>query len=451
MAFRFLKLPRVSLAGRLLVGTTLAVLAVAVSTLFLLSLFAERRLGFEEKWLVFLFSLLLGFGVAVGLALVLTRKLRCGLSAINQGLLNLMDNDFSVTLGLSNLDELDSIIHHYNHLVNSLRQERQNIYQRELLLDTIIENSSMSVVITDQNQRVIYANREAENLLHNGKSINSLTLPALLSWTPTLRNAIEREQSGIFRLDEQAGGLHHLSCGRFMLNTQHHTLILIKEMTREMNRQEAATWKKVIRVISHELNNSLAPISSLAHSGQLMLNKGQHRDLPEVFATLAERAEHLKNFVGRYAEIAKLPSPHKTTVDWSKFYQSLTQSYPFRLEGTLPVADGHFDAGQLHQVMLNLLKNAAESGSLAEDVSLCLRQNDQASIISVADRGTGMTSDVMHNALLPFYSTKPTGSGVGLPLCREIVEAHEGQLSLSNRRRGGLRVTIILPLPQATN
>lgn len=439
MTFKFPRSTSPSLDARLLLAMLLAVVIASASACFLV-------LVLKQAWLAFVLSLLAGACVAFILTTIVSRNLKRGLNAIEQGLVNLRDNDFSMTLASNSLKELNSILDNYNALVGSLRKERQSIFQRELLLDTVIENSSMCVLITDHTGRVIYSNRVAEHLLHEGKAVTGLPIRRLLGESPLLLNAIEAEQSGIFRLSDQSEALHHLSCGRFVLNAQDHTLILIKEMTREMNRQEAATWKKVIRVISHELNNSLAPISSLAHSGNLMLEQGQYAELPDVFDTLAERAEHIKNFVGNYADIAKLPRPNKTAVDWPKFYQSLTRGLPFSLREELPKEAGYFDAGQIHQVLLNLLKNASESGSPPEQISLCIRQNKKTVSIEISDRGTGMSLEVLQNALLPFYSTKPGGSGLGLPLCREIVEAHDGYMTLSNRKRGGLRINITLPM-----
>lgn len=439
MIFKRSESLRLSLEARLLLTMALAVLVASAAAWALL-------LVLQQIWLAFILSLLLGLSVSFVLTVAISRQLRRGLSAVDQGLMNLQDSDFSMSLAPSNVRELNSVLHNYNTLVDSLRTERQSIFQRELLLDTVIENSSMCVLITDQNRRIIYSNRVAEHLLNQGKAITGLPIRELLGQSPPLLNAIEAEQSGIFRLNDQSEALYHLSCGRFVLNAKHHTLILIKEMTREMNHQEAATWKKVIRVISHELNNSLAPISSLAHSGKLMLKQQQYAELPDVFDTLAERSEHLKNFVGNYADIAKLPRPNKTTVEWPKFYQSLTRGHPFHLIEELPKEAACFDAGQIHQVLLNLLKNASESGSPPEQISLRIRQNSHTSSIEIADRGNGMSLEVLQNALLPFYSTKPGGSGLGLPLCREIIEAHGGQMALSNRRQGGLRVSITLPL-----
>jgi signal transduction histidine kinase len=120
---------------------------------------------------------------------------------------------------------------------------------------------------------------------------------------------------------------------------------------------------------------------------------------------------------------------------------------PFQLQGALPLRPGNFDASQLQQVLINLLKNAAESGSRPDDISVCVHDHVETFVIEVADRGTGLAADVLRDALLPFYSTKATGTGLGLTLCREIVEAHGGRLSLANRPDGspGAIVTLWLP------
>lgn len=428
---------------RLLMITSIAVTAAVLCSALVMT-------NTSYSWLAWPVGLVTGLGGGGLMLLVLTRNLRLSLGALDQGLRNLLDNDFSVTLVGSRIREINDLILHYNGLTESLRRERQSIYQRELLLDTIIENSTMCVLITDQRRRVIFANQEAESLLNEGDSLKGHELSSILAKeNPELCEAIERQQSGIFPLHPASQTLHHLFTGQFVLNAQRHTLVLMKEITREINRQEAASWKRVIRIISHELNNSLAPISSLAHSGQLMLSKGQWQQLPEVLAIIGERTEHLKHFVSRYAEIAKLPAPRKASVDWSLFWQGLNLGYPFVLMGELPGQPGYFDAGQVQQLLLNLLKNAAESGSPADAITLSIEQTPAASIIAVADRGTGMAPEVLKNALLPFYSTKAGGSGVGLPLCREIVDAHEGRLILSNRRNGGLRVKVILPMATA--
>ena len=119
---------------------------------------------------------------------------------------------------------------------------------------------------------------------------------------------------------------------------------------------------------------------------------------------------------------------------------------PFRLEGQPPGEPGHFDPAQMQQVLLNLLKNAYEAGSPPEEVTVSvLRTADGSTAVRVLDRGRGMDDDVMKRALLPFYSSKPAGTGLGLPLCQEIVEGHGGRLRVQARPGGGLAVTCVLP------
>jgi signal transduction histidine kinase len=124
----------------------------------------------------------------------------------------------------------------------------------------------------------------------------------------------------------------------------------------------------------------------------------------------------------------------------------LEGAVPFRLEGALPQRPANLDASQFEQVMINLLKNAAESGSAPDEITVAVRDRSEGFVIEVADRGTGLTDDVLRDALLPFYSTKATGTGLGLTLCREIVEAHGGRMSLANRPGApGAVVTLWLP------
>jgi signal transduction histidine kinase len=204
-------------------------------------------------------------------------------------------------------------------------------------------------------------------------------------------------------------------------------------------------WKKVIRVISHELNNSLAPIASLAHSGSELLRRGRHERLDEIFGTVEERARHLEDFLGGYAQLAKLPQPRLQAVDWSVFLAGLRRHVQFTVQLPQEGFTSHIDTAQVEQALLNLLKNAHESGSPAGDVALRLMRLPQGYRIEVLDRGPGMSEVVLQNALVPFYSTKRQGTGLGLALAREIVEAHGGRIALANRGGGGLGVTLQFP------
>jgi nitrogen fixation/metabolism regulation signal transduction histidine kinase len=261
-----------------------------------------------------------------------------------------------------------------------------------------------------------------------------------------LRAALGGGGDTLFTMDVAGEAeVYHLSQRRFLLNARAHQLLLLKQLTRELAAQELAVWKKVIRVIAHELNNSLAPITSLAHSGRLLAQAPDPAQLERVFATIAERAAHLATFIEGYGRFAKLPRPRPQQVPWPQLLARLEGTLEHRIVGPLPARPAELDAGQIEQVLINLLKNAAESGSAAEAITLAIYDESGGFRLEVGDRGCGLTEATLRDALLPFYSTKATGTGLGLTLCREIVAAHGGRLSLANRPGGGALVTVWLP------
>jgi signal transduction histidine kinase len=258
---------------------------------------------------------------------------------------------------------------------------------------------------------------------------------------------VDGHEDALFTVDmDGSEETFHLSQRAFRLQGRPHRLQLFRRMTRELSRQEVAAWKRVIRVVSHELNNSLAPISSLAHSGAELARRGNLERLPGVFATIGERARHLHGFIDGYARFAKLPAPRQVAVAWPAFLDGLALHCRFRLQGQPPEQPGWFDPAQIEQVLINLIKNAHEAEGEADEVTLAISAFGHELRIEVADRGPGMSQNVLAQALLPFYSTKRSGTGLGLALAREIVEAHGGRIALANRAEGGLRVTLLLPL-----
>jgi nitrogen fixation/metabolism regulation signal transduction histidine kinase len=370
------------------------------------------------------------------------------LRALEGAVASYRDGDFSFSIAADRRDELGDLIRMHNTLGQTLREQRQNLAQRELLLDTVVQNTPVALVLSDASNRVVYANIAARHLFNDGKSLQGLDFAELLQSTPeTLRRAALSGEDALLTVEmDGSEETFHLSQRNFRLQGRPHRLQLFRRMTRELSRQEVATWKRVIRVISHELNNSLAPISSLSHSGAELARRGDTERLPGVFATIGERARHLHGFIAGYASFAKLPAPQATRIEWPQFLQGLALHCQFRLVGKMPEQPGWFDAAQIEQVLINLVKNAHESGSAGEEVTLSLAVIGHELRIEVADHGPGMTEIVLAQALLPFYSTKRSGTGLGLALAREIAEAHGGRIALSNRDEGGLRVTLLLPL-----
>jgi two-component system nitrogen regulation sensor histidine kinase NtrY len=430
---------RWSLAGRMAaaLGCTAALAAAATAL--------------ATRWLAPLAAALVGVAVALPIAVWLARQLPRRwvrvLQALHDGIESLRDRDFSVSVGAVDDAELIPLVGAYNSLGDLLRRERLDLYQRELLLDTVIQSTPLAMLLAEEGGRIVYSNVAARQLLRAGRKLEGLTFAAVLAAAPpALAAALGSGGDTLFTMN--VGGdpeVYHLSQRVFVLNARPHRLVLLKQLTRELAAQEVAVWKKVIRVIAHELNNSLAPITSLAHSGRLLAGEPPEPRLARVFDTIGERATHLATFIDGYARFAKLPRPRPEPVAWAPFLARLEGTMAFRLEGALPAEPGSFDARQLEQVMINLLKNAAESGSEPRGITVTVQRAAPGFRIEVADRGSGLTEETLRDALLPFFSTKPTGTGLGLTLCREIVEAHGGRLSLANRAGGGALVTVWLP------
>jgi two-component system nitrogen regulation sensor histidine kinase NtrY len=392
-------------------------------------------------------SLLVLLPLALWLGAQVMAPIRRLLRALEGAVASYRDGEFSFSISADRRDELGALIRMHNTLGQTLREQRQHLVQRELLLDTVVQHTPVSLVLANSQGRIAYANIAARHLFNEGRSLNGLDFGELLANVPeALRRAVESGEDALLSVPmEGAEETFHLSQRLFRLQGRPHKLYSLRRMTRELSRQEVATWKRVIRVISHELNNSLAPISSLAHSGAELARRGDLARLPGVFATIGERARHLHGFIAGYASFAKLPTPQPQAIDWQAFLDSLALHCRFQLVGPVPAEPGWFDKAQIEQVLINLIKNAHEAGGVEDGVTLSLAQLGHDWRIEVADRGPGMSETVLAQALLPFYSTKRAGTGLGLALAREITEAHGGRITLANREDGGLRVSLLLP------
>jgi len=371
------------------------------------------------------------------------------LAAVDNGISAFKDNDFSLTVHNENHLEIDNLINIYNELATVLRNERMDIFQRELLLDTVIQSTPVALVLTNSRNNIVYSNIAAREFFNQTRKLEGAKFETLFSeLPPTLEKATQEKTSGLVTDSKQEQiTTYNLDCRQFMLHGREHSLYLYKNMTSEISRKETDMWKQVIRLISHELNNSLAPISSLTRSAQKIINQPEHiHMLNEVLETIGKRTKHLHNFISDYAKFARFPKPVIKAVELNAFFQDIERLVNVKCQFEVNFKTANFDAGQIEQVLINLVKNAIESGSNIEDVKLQLTQHANLLTFAVYDRGSGLSDAQMQQVLLPFFTTKANGTGVGLALCNEIVNSHQGKLRLANREHGGLCVSFSLNL-----
>jgi two-component system nitrogen regulation sensor histidine kinase NtrY len=358
------------------------------------------------------------------------------------------EGDFSVSLVSDRDDELGRLITAHNEFAQALREQRRDLVERELLLDTVVQNTPVALVLMEGgSHRVAFANLAARQLFNNGVSLHGLDFRTLLvPMPPRVSELIAAGEDALFTAT--LAGVEetfHLSQRRFSLQGRPSHLYLFRRMTRELSRQEVAIWKKVIRVMTHEINNSLAPISSMVHSGAELVRRADYAQLPKILASLRTRAEHLHRFIDGYARFSKLPAPRRESIAWLEFINTLAAQIDFNTEQPLPAVGATFDRAQIEQVLINLIRNAHEAGSAPSEVMLSVQRGAHEFQLKIVDRGSGMNDTVLANALLPFYSTKRSGTGLGLALAREVMEAHGGRIQLSNRAGGGACILLVLP------
>jgi signal transduction histidine kinase len=327
-----------------------------------------------------------------------------------------------------------------------LEEQRSTGERREGLLQTVVETAPVALVLFSDAGSIVFTNRSARDLFFEGMAVEGQNFLSMIQRAPaSLRQALLSEGDELFSVEGAAGReTFHLS-RRHLDGGQ--TLIAVRSVTQEINRHQVASLKKVIRIISHEINNSLGPIASLVSSAKMILQRPEHvPKLPAMFETIQERTLHLQGFLDGYAKLAKIPPPKPVLVPWGPFLDGLRGFWPDLQIGDVPARPGFFDRAQIQQVLINLIKNAYEVGGPKDQVKVVVEAAEEGGCrIAVLDRGPGVSDEVMESLVVPFFTTKPTGSGLGLALSREIVELHHGRLGLARRDGGGMSVSVWLP------
>ena len=333
-----------------------------------------------------------------------------------------------------------------------LESQEHAASQRQQLLQSVVDAAPAAIVLLDQMGTIVFANTGARELFFETEEPEGQNFLRMLAAVPgPLREALLSDADHIFRYAGHGESeTYHLAKRHLTLGSEPHSVLIVRTMTAELSRQENAVLRKAIRVIHHEFANSLAPVISLLRSartrlGQLGLLEGTPK-LEQMLSVIEDRVLHLNTFLTGFAALGRLPKPSPQAVVWEAF---LAQLRPLLADITIapaPAGAGWFDPAQLQQVIINLVKNAREAGSEPAQITLEVSEAQEGGHrVSVLDRGTGMSDEVLENATVPSFTTKPTGSGMGLALCKEIVDAHQGRLRVGRRDGGGAVVTCWLP------
>ncbi len=406
--------------------------------------------GLAVHWLFHVRTLLFTIALAIAaVALVLAiidaplRRIRRNLGALVDGVSGFADNDFSLRLHVTGDDEITDLVTIYNGIADVLREQRNESLQRELLFETVLQASPLAILLTNDQQRIVFANRAARDLLAGPGRLEGRRIDDVAAEVPPLRDALAAGATSLFVAGTET---YQLTRRTFYINAREHVLWLIARLTQQLRRQEIDVWKRAIRVVSHELNNSLAPVHSLFHSARVVRSRGDDDGrLEEINGAIAERLQSLQQFIDGYADFARLPKPRRAAVSWREMLESVQVIVPFTIGDPLPAQNACVDRAQLEQVIINLVKNAKEAGSADADICVRIVPREGGAALVVEDRGHGMDDQTIARALLPFYSTRPGGTGLGLAVVSEIVDAHGGNVQIAQREGGGTRVTCWLP------
>lgn len=406
------------------------------------------QLGYQGIWLVGT-AFTLSFSCMAITLLYFIRLQQKQLCALYDGIKSFKDGDFSIRIYPSGDKHLAPILDLYNDLASNLTEQRQTLSQKEHLLDSIVQASPMAIVLFNPYKQVVYHNQQANEFLAIKGKLKGKTLYEVLdNVSPPIQSFLLELGSGIvsFELNDMKQS-YYIANQTVTYNHQPHQLMLCKDLSAEIGKEELQLWKNAIRLISHELNNSLAPIASLTSSAEAIIEKNVHLDLlPDILQTINQRAVNLNTFIAKYAEFARLPKPTISQHSLANLLQNVQKLYEFELLADLPCEYAYFDATQLEQVLINLLKNAHESGSNKSEIGIKVIKDYQRLRFAVVDRGRGIAQGKLSQVTLPFFSTKQGGSGLGLSVCTEVISAHQGQLKIKNRTKGGVMVEFDISL-----
>ncbi|GAB3252686.1 ATP-binding protein [Larkinella harenae] len=359
---------------------------------------------------------------------------------ISAGIEAIKDKDFTIKFVPTGHREVDGLIEVYNLMIDQLRQERTKQMEQQFFLEKLTEASPIATLIFDFDGRIASANPKATALLQRtndqlaGRFLSDLNHPVLnqLADSPT-QEAKTLKGNGI--------ETYRIQRSHFMDRGFRRDFMLIEELTSEILESEKKAYSKVIRMMAHEVNNSIGAINSILNITQSYLNVPEHADVSHALQIAIERNDRLNRFMRRFADVVRLPPPQKTATNLVELVSDVVQLMQPQAESKgvslliLAKSDAQLvsaDRAQMEQVLVNLIKNAIEACQTGQTVEVVIETRQ----LSVRDNGKPISPELEGNLFNPFFSTKPDGQGIGLTLTRDILVNHGFPFSLKTNPDG---------------
>jgi two-component system nitrogen regulation sensor histidine kinase NtrY len=398
----------------------------------------------DNRWMLLAVEAL--FVLSITLGTLLVRSFFVPLDLIRTGAELMSERDFSSHFREVGQPEMDALVRIYNQMIERLRDERLKLQEQHYFLDRLLSASPAGVLILDFDGRVSSLNPSSRELL---QVQDEEALGRLLPEIGPLGAALATVPIGESRVLAHGARRLKVSRAEFFDRGFPRSFLLVEELTEELRASEKAAYGKLIRMMSHEVNNSVGPVSSLLDSFRgysEALSETDRRDFREAIDVAVARMQRLAAFMNGFAAVVRLPQPDLRPCDLRQLVDEILLLLRPELERRriraewetaerLPPVD--LDRNQIEQVLVNVLKNAVES--IGEDgrIGLRLERERSGTLLAVSDTGSGIPEDVRPLLFTPFFSTKRDGRGLGLTLIREILAAHGAQFGLENHPGGG--------------
>ena len=379
------------------------------------------------------------------------RKIVKPLNSIGSGMELLREQDFSSRLSPVGQYEADRIVNVFNRMMEQLKNERLRLREQNNFLDLLIKASPMGVILTTLDEDLSELNPMAQKMLGVrqedvlGKKMNEIDSPLAAE----LAN-VPKGETATVRLNDS--NIYRCTHSSFIDRGFQHPFFLIESLTDEVMKAEKKAYEKVIRMIAHEVNNTTAGITSTLDTVEQALSAEEGMDdICDVMRVCIERCFSMSRFITRFADVVKIPEPTLTPVDLNdlaftckRFMEGMCadRNIKLRLEIDETLKEVKMDASLFEQVLVNIIKNAAES--IEKDGEIIVRTLSPATI-EVVDNGKGISKEVEAKLFSPFFSTKPTGQGIGLIFIREVLMRHGCTFSLRTYADGLTRFRILFP------